>query len=153
MPKSKPCHPQHDRLGTIQAPPPIEVAAGLLFRHGELLITQRRLSDHLGGLWEFPGGKREPEETFEDCLRRELKEELGLEVEPGELLQTVVHSYPEKTVHLNFYRCTCPLGEPQALGCAALAWVKPEQLLGYTFPAADQQLLRLLEERLDLWGD
>src|SRR5262245_45725195 len=58
----------------------IEVAAGLVFRGGKVLITQRRPDDHLGGLWEFPGGKREPNETFEQCLHRELKEELGIEV-------------------------------------------------------------------------
>ena len=62
----------------------IEVAAGLVFRDGQLLITQRRMQDHLGGLWEFPGGKREVNESFEDCLRRELKEELGIEVKVKE---------------------------------------------------------------------
>ena len=55
----------------------IEVSAGLIFRAGQLLITQRPAGGHLAGLWEFPGGKREPGETFEACLRRELQEELG----------------------------------------------------------------------------
>src|SRR5262245_15313555 len=78
----------------------IEVAAGVVFRDGQVLITQRRPGDHLGGLWEFPGGKREPGETFEVCLQRELKEELGIEVDVGEWLDSVTHAYPEKTVHL-----------------------------------------------------
>src|SRR5947209_16154187 len=83
----------------------IEVAAGLVFRDGKLLITQRRADAHLGGLWEFPGGKREQDETFEECLRRELREELGVEVIVGELFESVTHAYPEKTVQLKFFRC------------------------------------------------
>ena len=129
----------------------LEVAAGLVFRNGRLLITQRRPQDHLGGLWEFPGGKREPGESFEACLQRELREELGIEVQPGELLNSITHAYPEKTVHLKFFRCTCPKDEPQSLGCHALAWVEPGDLGRYNFPAADQQLLDLLRTRTDLW--
>ena len=59
--------------------PPLEVSAGLIFRDGQLLITQRRAGSHLGGLWEFPGGKREAGETLEQCLARELREELGVD--------------------------------------------------------------------------
>ena len=65
----------------------IEVSAGLIFRAGKLLITQRHADAHLGGLWEFPGGKRESGETFETCLARELREELGIEVEVGALFR------------------------------------------------------------------
>jgi 8-oxo-dGTP diphosphatase len=146
--QNRPPFPSH---ATGPAQPIIEVAAGLIFRAGRLLITQRRPGDHLGGLWEFPGGKREPDESYEVCLRRELKEELGLEVEPGELLETVSHSYPEKTVRLQFYRCSCGPGEPQLLACQAVAWVTAADLSGYAFPAADEKLLHLLRERLDLW--
>ena len=83
----------------------IDVSAGLVFRDGLLLITQRRPQDHLGGLWEFPGGKRHPNESDEDCLHRELMEELGIEVEIKELIETIVHEYPEKAVRLKFFRC------------------------------------------------
>ncbi len=129
----------------------IEVAAGLVFRNGRLLITQRRPGDHLEGLWEFPGGKREPGESFEACLKRELQEELGIDVQVGDLLDSVLHRYPGKTVRLNFYCCRCLAGEPQALGCQDLAWIYPAQLESYSFPPADQQLLLLLQKRLDLW--
>ena len=129
----------------------IEVAAGLVFCDGQLLITQRRPQDHLGGLWEFPGGKREVNETFEACLRRELKEELGIEVTVKELLEEITHQYPEKSVHLKFFRCECTAAEPRPLGCHALAWVRAEQLNDYSFPAADARLLQELRETPELW--
>jgi len=122
----------------------VEVSAGLVFRTGRLLITQRRPGDHLGGLWEFPGGKREPAESFEDCLRRELREELGIEAEVGALWEEITHTYPEKTVHLKFFRCEWRRHEPQALGCHAFAWIGPAQLGDYEFPAADARLLEKL---------
>src|SRR5258706_5532480 len=94
----------------------IDVAAALVFRNGKLLITQRHADAHLGGLWEFPGGKRHPGESFEDCLRRELMEELGIEVGVGKLLEEVTHAYPEKTVLLKFFLCRWMRHEPQTLG-------------------------------------
>jgi len=129
----------------------IDVAAGLVFRDGKLLITQRRPHDHLGNLWEFPGGKKEANETFEFCLQRELKEELGIDVEAGELFDVVTHVYAEKTVCLKFLRCHWRRHEPQALGCQAFAWVEREQLDQYKFPAADAQLLQRLRDNPDLW--
>jgi len=131
--------------------PKIEVAAGLVFRGGRLLITQRRAGDHLGGLWEFPGGKRRPAETFESCLHRELLEELGIEVEVGELLECVDHCYPEKSVHLQFYRCRLLAREPHPIGCQAFAWVTRDELSRYAFPAADARLLKALSGTKDLW--
>src|SRR5262249_10585226 len=122
-----------------------------VFRNGLLLITQRRAQDHLGGLWEFPGGKRHADETFEQCLARELREELGIDVGVGELLEELTHAYPEKTVHLKFFKCTWQRHEPQALGCADFVWISREQLKDYAFPAADAHLLQMLETRRELW--
>jgi 8-oxo-dGTP diphosphatase len=120
---------------------PIEVAAGLIFQRGRLLITQRYAGAHLGGLWEFPGGKRELDETYERCLERELKEELEIEVRVGRLIDAVTHSYPGKTVHLKFFLCELLRGEPRATGCAAFKWVGREELAAHEFPAADARLL------------
>ena len=122
----------------------IEVGAGLVFRQHTLLITQRPFQGHLGGLWEFPGGKREPEETFEACVQRELMEELGIQVQVGPLLESLTHEYPEKTVHLKFFRCQWQRHEPRALGCPNFRWVTQSQLSDHSFPEADSRLLSRL---------
>ena len=129
----------------------IDVAAGLVCRQRQLLIAQRNAQTHLGGLWEFPGGKREPGETFEHCLVRELREELGIEIAVGTLVESLVHAYSEKTVRLNFYRCQWLKGEPQLLGCAAFKWVGPDQLAEFPFPPADARLLGKLQTDASLW--
>jgi mutator protein MutT len=122
----------------------IEVSAALIFQHGKLLITQRHADAHLGGLWEFPGGKREPDETFEQCLVRELREELGIEIEVGGLFEEISHAYAEKTVCLKFFVCKLISGKPQPLDCAAFKWVEKTELAHFEFPAADARLLEKL---------
>ncbi len=132
--------------------PVIDVAAALVFRDGKLLITQRHANAHLGGLWEFPGGKREPDETFEECLVRELREELGIEVAVGDLVESLTHAYPDKTVHLRFFRCQWLRHEPQPLGCPTFRWVRAAELKDYPFPAADARLLNTLRQDTELWN-
>lgn len=129
----------------------IEVAAGLVFRQGQLLIAQRPADAHLGGLWEFPGGKREPAESFEECLRRELMEELGIEVEVGDEIESLTHEYPGKAVHLRFFHCRWRRHEPRALGCPDFRWVTVAQLAEYEFPAADARLLARLRAETQWW--
>jgi mutator protein MutT len=140
---------QHSNTPTLHS---VEVSAGLVFRNGKLLITRRHAEAHLGGLWEFPGGKREANETFEKCLVRELREELGIEVEVDELIESLTHTYPEKTVHLKFFRCRWKRNEPQALDCLDFKWVSADELSEYSFPAADARLLRRLMGSPELWG-
>jgi|SRR5258706_1362633 len=130
----------------------VEVSAALIFRRGKLLITQRYADAHLGGFWEFPGGKREAGESFADCLKRELAEELGIEVEVGDLVQTVRHNYPEKEVLLQFYQCKWIRNEPRTLGCPDFSWVTREQLAGFKFPEADAQLVHRLISDGTLWN-
>ena len=122
----------------------IDVAAGLVERDGLILITQRKIGSHLAGLWEFPGGKREPAETWQDCLVRELHEELAITVTVGELRYETVHHYPEKSVRLRFYAAVLLSGEPRPVDCAAVAWVGPKDLPTYAFPEADRELVALL---------
>ncbi len=129
---------------------PIQVAAALLMHEGRYLITQRKAGVHLESLWEFPGGKREQGESLEDCLRRELREELGIEVTNPALFRVIRHAYPEKTVELHFFRCALAGGLPRPLGCADLRWVTPEELARYPLPPADQTLVEALcGERLE----
>ena len=137
---------------TLNSQPIMDVSAALIFRGGKLLITRRHSDAHLGGLWEFPGGKREPGETFEQCLAREIREELGVEIAVGELFESVIHAYPEKTVHLKFFVCRLLDGEPQPLGCAAVKWAGKSELADYKFPAADAKLLQKLQNFSEMWG-
>jgi mutator protein MutT len=131
-------------IKVLDANQAVDVAAALVFRHGKVLITRRLADSHLGGLWEFPGGKRKPDETFEQCVARELQEELGVKISVGELFETVSHRYAEKTVRLKFFVCQLPKGEPRPLGCAAIQWIGKTELDDFEFPAADARLLKKL---------
>jgi 8-oxo-dGTP diphosphatase len=123
----------------------VDVAAALIRdADGRYLITQRLADAHLAGQWEFPGGKQEAGETLEECLARELREELAIEVRVGDKVDTVRWEYPEKTVVLHFYRCWITGGSLQLLECAALDWVEPARLADYDFPPADQHLIERL---------
>ena len=130
---------------------PIEVAAGLVFRDGKLLITKRPEGSHLAGLWEFPGGKREANETIERCLSRELKEELGIEVALGQALESVTHKYSVMTVQITFFLARLAKGEPRAIECAGLEWVTRENLAKFQFPPADQRLISRLVDDPFFW--
>jgi len=129
----------------------MDVSAALIFHDGKLLITRRHSDAHLGGLWEFPGGKREPDETFEQCLAREIREELGVRISVGKLFESVTHAYPEKTVRLKFFVCRLTGGEPKPLGCEAVKWAGKSELEDFEFPAADAKLLKKLQTSLKLW--
>ena len=122
----------------------ITVAAGLIERDGRYLIARRKPGVHLEGLWEFPGGKLEGEETPEQGLRRELREELGVEITRPVPFRVIRHAYPEKTVELHFFSCGIASGEPQPLGCDDLRWVTPDEMSGFDFPPADRPLLDAL---------
>ncbi len=137
---------------SARVPKAVQVAAALVFHGGRLLVTQRPAGSHLAGYWEFPGGKREAGETFKDCLIREIREELGIEIKPGQCLAQVTHSYPEKRVHIRFFLAEWEGGQPQAIGCAAWLWVSREELASLVFPAADQKLLDRLKDRASLWA-
>ena len=104
---------QHSSAPTLHS---VEVSAALIFRDGKILITQRHAKSHLGGLWEFPGGKREPGETFEQCLVRELREELGIEVEVGGLFEEISHAYAEKTVQSEIFHLQIDFRRAAAVG-------------------------------------
>ena len=121
------------------------MAAGLISRDGRYLIARRKAEVYLGGLWEFPGGKREAGESLEACLRRELREELGIEITPPVLFRIIRHDYPEKTVELHFFHCSIAAGEEQALGCDEVRWVAVGELASFDFPPPDRPLIEALQ--------
>ncbi|MFH1008399.1 MAG: (deoxy)nucleoside triphosphate pyrophosphohydrolase [Candidatus Latescibacterota bacterium] len=108
------------------------------------MIAQRRPEGLLGGLWEFPGGKKEPGESLEECLVREIREELDIEIAVGRLFMSIKHAYTHFRITLHTFHCTFLGGDPKTLGCAALKWVAPETLPAYAFPRADQKVLQTL---------
>lgn len=128
------------------------MAAGLIFHDGRLLITQRPPGSHLAGLWEFPGGKRDPDESWESCLHRELHEELGVRVAVEELYEEIDFDYPGKRVKLRFYLARLIEGEPKPLECAALRWIGPEGLDTHSFPDADALLLQRIRADPACWA-
>jgi 8-oxo-dGTP diphosphatase len=123
----------------------IQVAAGLIKKDHRYLITKRPADVHLGGFWEFPGGKQEPGESLEECLQRELKEELGIDITPGPSFHIIRHEYPEKLVELHFFCCTIHNGAPRTLGCEEWRWVTATDLLNFEFPPADRPIIDMLQ--------
>ena len=113
---------------------------------GQILIDRRRQEGLLGGLWEFPGGKVEPGETMQDCIRREIREELGIEIEVGDQLIVVDHAYTHFRVTLNVYHCRRLSGEPQPLECDQVRWVTLDEIDQYPFPKANTRIIEALKQ-------
>jgi len=130
-----------------------QVACGLIRDEtGRLLIAQRPTEGLLGGLWEFPGGKQEPGETLAECLARELREELAIEVQVGEHFISVDHAFTHFKITLHAYECRyiaplLPHAEPQTLGCQAWAWASEAELSRYSFGKADRLVIEALHAR------
>ena len=119
----------------------LEVVAGLI-RDGErFLICQRPAHKARGLLWEFAGGKVEMGETGPQALKRELREELGIEAEVQEQVADVTYAYPELTVHLTLYGAAITSGAPRLLEHNDLRWVRPWETMTYDFCPADQAIL------------
>lgn len=117
------------------------VAAVLVNAVGEILVSRRHVHAHQGGLWEFPGGKVEPGEDVRQALRREILEELGLEVVAARPLIRVPHRYPDQRVLLDVWRVTIFHGEAHGREGQALRWMAPERLGELAFPAANAPII------------
>lgn len=122
------------------------VAAAVVERDGAVLLTRRLRGSHLGGLWECPGGKLDPGETLAQCLRREMREELAVDVEVGAAVLVTTHAYPEKIVELHFFECRL-LGEPVPQLGQEMRWLPRADLGAIAFPEADRALIALLQSR------
>jgi A/G-specific adenine glycosylase len=128
--------------------PHYDVAAAVTVRDdGRVLVARRNEDDMLGGLWEFPGGRREDGETLPECLAREMREELGVEIEVGELVATVKHAYTHFRVTLHAFRCRVVAGAPCCLDCAAFRWVTLAELDALPMSVADRKVALVLQKR------
>ena len=125
----------------------IVVVAAVIERDGSFLVTRRLEGTHLGGMWEFPGGKLADGETHAQALVREIREELDVDVDVGPLLFETLFDYTERRVSLHFYRCALR-GEPKPLLGQKMKWVPRDELSALDFPPADADLIRLLIEPL-----
>lgn len=123
-----------------------QIAVGIIWKRGKILIAQRPAEKLLGGLWEFPGGHCAKNETLAQCVARETREELGIAIAVGEELAGIDHAYSHFKITLHAFSCRWVRGRPRALGCAAWKWVAPRELTRYAFPAANRKIIaRLLE--------
>ena len=121
----------------------IEVTAAIIKRDNRILICQRPEGKSCGLLWEFPGGKVEYGETGEQCIIREIQEELGITLRVIRKLTDVTFDYPDKTVHLNFYITEIESGELTLKEHNAYAWIAREEISNYQFCPADQKMLSM----------
>ncbi len=124
-----------------------EVVAALIWRDDRFLICQRPAHKARGLLWEFVGGKVETGETGAEALRRECREELGIELQVGDVFTEVTHEYPDLTVHLVLYLAKIPKGEPQKLEHNDLRWITPAEIDAYEFCPADHEILGLIQRK------
>jgi A/G-specific adenine glycosylase len=126
--------------------PHYHVAAAVIIEADKILIAQRPLKGMLGGLWEFPGGKQEPGETLAECLRREINEELGIDIAVEELLISVKHSYTHFKITLHAFYSRWVSGQPQVLGVADWRWVTLAEMDTYAFPRTDLKIIEALKK-------
>ena len=126
-------------------PSPRVVTAAVVERDGCLLVARRVEGSHLAGSWEFPGGKCEPGESAEGCLRREILEELGADSVVHEEIFRTTYAYGDRVLDLRFFRCELA-SEPRAVIGQEIRWVPRRELGSLTFPPADQELVTRLME-------
>lgn len=122
------------------------VGTGIIVRNGKILIAQRPEGKSLAGFWEFPGGKLEPNETIEQCLIRELKEELSVEAIIGDFIMTTSHDYEHGSFSLEVFFVHIPDdAQPKNNVHQQLKWVTPQEMELYTFPIADIVIIEKLK--------
>ncbi len=124
-----------------------DVTAAVIRKNGRLLIAQRPFGGRLGGLWEFPGGKVESGETLPQCLRREIKEELGVRIKVGEPITSIEHAYTHFKITLHAFECELVSGQPQALQVQDFKWVRMSELEKYAFARTDLRIIESLKKR------
>lgn len=136
--------PETDSLASKQ------IGVAVIRDDRDLILIDRRLAKGLlGGFWEFPGGKIEGNETVEECIKREILEEIGIEIAVDSHLITIDHTYSHFRVNLQVYNCRYLSGEARAIECEEIRWVTINELDNYTFPAANQEIIRALKDMVN----
>ncbi len=120
----------------------IQVAAGIIWKQDKFLLTKRPAGSHLGGLWEFPGGKIKTGENPADALIREVKEEIGINIEVKYEFIRVYHEYPEKNVELIVFQAKLEDGDPQLIEIADFRWISPGEIGNFELPDADKKIFK-----------
>ncbi len=128
--------------------PHYDIAVGVIFRRGRILIDRRNEDGLLGGLWEFPGGKVQRGESFIEALIREVREEVNVEIRVENELTKVQHAYSHFRITMHVFVCRGLRGRAQAIGCSAVKWISPEELDNYAFPAANRRIIAMLRKKL-----
>ena len=129
---------------------PMIVTAGLIVKGGRILLAQRHKDKHQGLKWEFHGGKLEDGESPEECLSRELEEELGVKARVSDIYTAVFYRYPDFDILLLVYLAEILSGDPQPVGCRQIQWVAPEEMAGLEIPPADTPIKqKILAEGLE----
>lgn len=126
---------------------PVLVAAAVVVRDGRILLTKRPPRGHLASMWEFPGGKLEPNESPEAAVVRECREEIDVEVRVVDILDATYHRYEARTVLVLFYECELVAGDVRHVGVSEHTWVLPHELDDYELPAADVNVVKKLKNR------
>lgn len=127
-------------VSAARATPHYDIAVGVVWKRGRILIARRREDQMLGGLWEFPGGKQQPGETPAETVVREVREETGLAVRVGDPYATVRHAYSHFRITLTAFRCEWISGRARPRASAELKWVLPADLAQYPFPRANRRI-------------
>ena len=131
-----------------QAPLPHHtIVVGIVFNGSKVLIDKRKQNALLGGLWEFPGGKKKKRESFKTAVAREVKEETGIEIEVGKRLCIVKHTYSHFKITLHAYLCEYKSGTIKPVGCDAVKWIALKDLTQYAFPTANVKIIKVLNTR------
>lgn len=123
-----------------------DVAAALIWDEDKFLICQRPAHKARGLLWEFVGGKVEPDETLPDALIRECREELDITVDVGDVFMQVIHAYPDILIRLTLFHCRIADGIPRALEHNDIRWITPAQIPEFEFCPADKDILAKIME-------
>lgn len=113
---------------------------------GQILIDKRLPKGNFGGLWEFPGGKLEAGETIQDCIKREIMEELAIEIEVEKHFIGIDYIYKKLKLTLEVYECRHLKGVPQPIECEEIRWVNLEELDSFSFPPANKKIIAKLQE-------